>query len=128
MKPTVLIAEDDRVLSQLLSVRLRKIGFEVVVAFDAMQAFMVALRMAPAAILLDINMPGGTGMQVLKKLKNSTKTSHIPVIVLSGSVHPDVGELAKQLGAEEFFSKPADFELVQALLERLVAPAVRVAS
>ncbi len=80
------------------------------VAFDAMQSLMVAMRNAPSAIILDLNMPGGAGLEVLKKLKSSNKTSSIPVIVLSGSIDPAEGSTtAKNLGAEEFFAKGARF-------------------
>ena len=133
MRLTVMIAEDDRVLSQLLSSRLRKAGFDVVAAFDAMQSFMLAVRTAPAAIVLDINMPGGNGIEVLKKLKVSSKTSHIPVLVLSASADPSMSETVKGLGAEEFFTKPPDLELLEATLGRVldlpiasVAPVMRV--
>jgi two-component system cell cycle response regulator len=122
MKSKVMIAEDDQVLSQVLSTRLRKAGFEVVVAFDAMQSFMVAVRMVPDIILLDINMPGGNGLDVLKKLKSSTKTCHIPVVVLSGSVEPSISDTVKELGAEEFLTKPPDFELLDATLGRILSP------
>ena len=124
MKPTIMIAEDDHVLSQLLATRLRKSGFDVVIAFDAMQSFMLAVRTVPAAILLDINMPGGNGLDVLKKLKSSSKTCHIPVVILSGSVEQAVGETVKGLGAEEFFTKPPDFDLLETTLGRILAPPV----
>ena len=128
MKLTVMIAEDDRVLSQLLAIRLRKAGFDAVVAFDAMQALMLALRTVPSAILLDINMPGGTGLEVLKRLKSSSKTCHIPIIVLSGSVELAMGETVKGLGAEEFFTKPPNLDLVEATLRSILAPPERRAS
>ena len=88
IRPLILIADDDRVLAQLLSSRLSKENFTVVVSYDAMHAFMSAMRLAPAVVRLDINMPGGTGLEVLKRLKTSTRTSLIPVIVLSGSLDP----------------------------------------
>ena len=127
MKPTVMIAEDDRLLSQLLSIRLRKAGFDVVAAFDSMQSFMLAVRATPAAILLDISMPGGSGIEILKKLKLSSKTSHIPVLVLSGSADPGMSETVKALGAEEFFAKPPDLDLLEAALGRILnLPAVPI--
>ena len=122
---TILIADDDRVLVQILSVRLKKAGYRVVAVYDAMQAILVALRNPPDAILLDVNMPGGTGRQVLRQLKNSTKTSHVPIIVITGSVEPDVVESVRSLGADEFMTKPPDFERLEAFLKaRLCAERV----
>ena len=66
-----------------------------------MQVMMLAMRARPDAIVLDINMPGGTGMEALKKLKASVKTAHIPVLVLSGSISPADpvdGDRARRVG------------------------------
>jgi CheY-like chemotaxis protein len=112
----VLLADDDRVLTTLLSGRLRSRGVEVVVAHDAMQALMSAMRSPPDAIVLDIQMPGGTGIEALRKLKTSAKTSSIPVIVLSGSGTSGTPDEVKALGADGFLLKPVDPEaLYQAL-------------
>src|SRR5207247_9067751 len=89
---------------------------------DAMQAFMVAQRSAPDVVLLDIQMPGGTGLDTLKRLRTSTKTQNIPVIAISGLPDPDTKSRALLLGAVEFFPKPVDFPRLRELLKRL-APA-----
>jgi CheY-like chemotaxis protein len=102
----VLLADDDKVLTHLLASGLRAKGVETVVVHDAMQAFMSALRSPPDVIVLDVQMPGGTGVEALKKLKQSAKTSRIPVVVLSGSVEPATSEVVKALGAIEFLLKP----------------------
>src|SRR5438445_4607523 len=120
IRPTILVADDDRVLAQLLSSRLSKANYSVVVSYDAMHAFMAALRLAPAAVILDINMPGGSGLEVLKRLKSSTKTSLIPVIVLSGSVDPAEQQNVLNLGADEFLAKPPDFDRLEGALTRLL--------
>jgi DNA-binding response OmpR family regulator len=114
----LLLADDDRLLTQLFSAQLRAKGVEVIVAHDAMQAFMSALRTQPDVIVLDVQMPGGTGLETLRKLKSSAKTSGIPVVVLSGSVEPEAGKVVKQLGAAEFLQKPIEPD---ALYEALVA-------
>ena len=116
----ILVADDDRVLSALLTTFLGNQGFEVKVTFDALQTWMVALRTRPAAILLDIKMPGGTGLDVLKKLKGSTKTNAIPVITMSAVNDPTLPTKAKSLGAEEFMAKPLDLPQVYEVLCRLL--------
>jgi DNA-binding response OmpR family regulator len=120
----LLIADDDRVLTHLLSSRLRTKGWVVTVAADAMQAMMFAMRTQPDAILLDINMPGGTGIEALRKLKASVRTSQIPVVVLSGSIDPADEPMVRALGAEGFMHKPADVGALHAMLAELTgAPA-----
>ena len=116
----ILIAEDDRVTVNILSSVLKKAGYDTLIAHDAMQAVMMAMRKPPDAILLDIGMPGGTGLQVLQRLKASTKTSMIPVIVLTGSTEPDLPDRVRALGADEFLSKPVDPATLLSTLQRLL--------
>jgi two-component system cell cycle response regulator len=115
----VLIADDDRVLNLLLANLFRKKGWTVSSALDAMQVLMLAMRARPDAIVLDINMPGGTGVEALKKLKASAKTAHIPVVVLSGSINPADQSTVIELGASEFLAKPANPEQVYETVVRL---------
>ena len=113
----VLIADDDRVLTHLLSTRLRSKGWTVDIAMDAMQVMMYAMRGMPDVITLDINMPGGTGHEALRKLRASMKTAQIPVLVLSGSIDPQDETRVAELGAEGFMHKPVE---VDELHERLL--------
>ena len=116
----VLLADDDRVLTQLLSNRLRARGVEIVVAHDSMQALMSAMRSPVDAIVLDIQMPGGTGIEALRKLKASTKTSSIPVLVLSANGDTDTLAQVKALGADGFLLKPIEPDaLYRALCDAL---------
>lgn len=117
---TVLLADDDRVQTLMLSAGLKAKGFKVTVAYDAIQAWMAAIKTLPDVIVLDIQMPGGTGIAVLKQLKTSTKTCQIPVIVLSGSIDPQTAPLVKDLGADEFLPKPVDLDQLYRALSRLV--------
>src|SRR5687767_13964596 len=101
----VLLADDDPVLTRLVGAGLRAKGWQVTVAADAMQAVMFAMREHPDAIILDINMPGGTGLTVLQRLKASVKTAEIPVVVLSGTADPTMPQTTKELGAADFVVK-----------------------
>jgi CheY-like chemotaxis protein len=112
----VLLVDDDKVLTHLLSSGLRAKDVETAVAHDAMQALMSALRSPPDVIVLDVQMPGGTGIEALKKLKQSARTSVIPVVVLSGSVEPATSEVVKALGAIEFLLKPIGPDTLYAVL------------
>ena len=116
----LLIADDDRALALLLSTRLHAKGWTVDIAHDAMQALMFAMRSSPDAIMLDIAMPGGTGIDALKKLKMSAKTTQIPVVVLSGSIEPKDEPNVLALGAAAFMRKPPDVDALNELLLKLV--------
>jgi len=114
----ILIADDDRVQTLMLSTRLKAKGFKVAVAYDAVQAWISAIRGLPDAIILDIQMPGGTGIAVLKQLKMSTKTSQIPVIVLTGSIDPSAEPKLQELGVDRFLYKPVDLEQLELALSQ----------
>jgi CheY-like chemotaxis protein len=120
--PKVLIADDSRFQAQLLASYLRPKGFEVVFAGDALQAWTAALRSSPQLILLDINMPGGTGVEVLKRLRMSSRTQHIPVIVVSGEKSPAIEATVRDLGAGDFLPKPVEQDQLGAAVDRSLNP------
>ena len=117
---TILVADDDPVVTTMLSCFLKKQGYTVVIARDAMQAIMIAFRKPPDAIVLDVMMPGGTGVSVLRQLKHSVNTALIPVVVISGSVGRDGAAEVKQLGADHFMTKPPDLQELSAKLTELI--------
>ncbi len=112
----ILLVDDDKDIVQMLTGVLRKAGYEVVAALDALQGVTRAQRDQPDAILLDLVMPAGGGFSVLERLKASSRTSTIPIIVLTGSVEPGVEAKARDLGAQGFFHKPYDVMAVMACL------------
>ncbi len=125
--PKILIADDSRFQREALASFLKPKGFEAVFAVDALQAWMAALRSAPQLILLDINMPGGTGIEVLKRLRMSTKTQHIPVIVVSGEENSETEATARGLGAVDYLRKPVEEEQLCTAVERALHPAANAA-
>lgn len=117
----VVIADDDPIVIQMLGAGLRKRGFDVTTAFDAMQAVMVTIRAVPDAVVMDINMPGGTGIEALRRIRSSTKTSGVPVVAITGSATPEVREHAIELGAADVLEKPIDVDALADLLKTLTA-------
>lgn len=115
----VLIADDDKDLCQLLGAVLRSQGHEVFFAFDAAQALILAKNQSPDIIALDINMPGGTGMGALQKIKMNMKTSMIPVLVISANSYEQNNATMLQMGAAEYMQKPLDSEKFCEALYRL---------
>ncbi len=121
----VLIADDDRVLTRLTTAGLKTRGWEVVVAHDAMQALMFAMKTPyPDVIALDIGMPGGSGFEVLKKLQMSARTGQIPVVVVSGSITETDEATVTELGAVAFLRKPVDAQTLHETLLRAVGQPV----
>lgn len=103
----VLVAEDDKAMSQLLCGMLVAAGHQAIPVFDGASAMMAAVRNPPPdLIVLDIQMPAGDGQLTLSKLKASTRTALIPVIVVSATQDLKVRESIRALGAATFLEKP----------------------
>jgi CheY-like chemotaxis protein len=121
--PTILIADDSRFHQILFKRALEEKGFELIVAEDGLHATMSAQRAQPDAIILDLSMPGGSGVEVLKRLKRSAKTKPIPVVIVTANSDPATKEMAISIGASEFLQKPVNLdELVLKILGLLNLP------
>jgi DNA-binding response OmpR family regulator len=119
----VLIADDDRILVRTVATYLKQRGFETIPVYDGMQTMMFTQRTKPDVILLDISMPAGNGFQILQKLKASSNTCQIPVVVVSGSVDAQAEGKALEDGADAFVRKPAEMnDLYQVICHALGIP------
>ena len=81
---TILIVEDEKDLVQVLMERLESYGYDVDAAFDALQAMMKLNKSKPDLVLLDIAMPAGGGLQVLRNIRMNVKWFSLPVIIMTG--------------------------------------------
>ena len=106
MAKKILIVDDDKQIVLLLASRLKANKYEIVVAYDAMQAVAKAFSEKPDLILLDIKMPGGSGISVMDNLSNSAETAITPVIVITAYPSPEIQQKVKEMGAVDFISKP----------------------
>ena len=103
--PLVLIIEDDEDAAALLAETMAKAGYSARVARTGAQGLELARELEPAAITLDIMMPGMDGWRVLQSLKSEPRTAFIPVIVCS---IVDNRPLGYRLGASDYLLKPVD--------------------
>ena len=117
----VLLAEDDKVQSRLLEKHLIARGLQVRVAFDADSAWHAAEADPPDVVLLDLQMPGGTGLGFLKKRNASSVLRGVPVIVITGMEDHLVLRMAEQQGVESIFPKPVDLMLLDVSIESVRA-------
>lgn len=114
----VLVVDDDENLLRALSMRLKAGGYTVFAAMDGMQAVMMSHKREPDLIILDIRMPGGSGITVMDKLRSSIKTRSIPVIVVTAFDDDETKQKVSELGAFRYFRKPFDTnELMKAVEE-----------
>ena len=106
----IMVVDDDSDLRQALSLRLRANQFETIGACDGYSAIAMALKEKPQLIILDLGLPAGDGLVVLKNFQQYPALAGIPVIVLSAR-DPEANERRTiEAGATAFFQKPADNE------------------
>jgi CheY-like chemotaxis protein len=118
-KRLVLVVEDEAALQKLVRRRAEQAGLEVLPAGTLDEGFALAAAEKPDLVLLDLHLPDGNGIALLERLKNDLRTSHIDVIVWSGSDGAVGEEDALRAGAIAYFEK-ADVSLVIAEIARLV--------
>ena len=106
MKEKVLIVEDEKDIIKMLEYNLKKEGFRVVDARDAEDALDLAVREHPDLILLDLMLPGMDGLEVCKALKKESKTSSIPIIMLTAKSQESDKVVGLELGADDYITKP----------------------
>ncbi|MDD3374625.1 MAG: response regulator transcription factor [Candidatus Omnitrophica bacterium] len=106
----ILIVEDDVDLATVLQMNLVSKGFEVFVAHDAIQGTSLAHNKNPDLIILDINLPAGGGLAILRNVKMSINTKLIPVIILSGTEDEQLIHEVLHGGVEDYIKKPYDLE------------------
>lgn len=121
----VLVVEDDVVSRRLLGFHLRRAGFDVVEAHDAVMARLVTLHEAPDMILFDLSMPYGDGFDLAAGLKDFPGLEETPFAFVSGHGSTAHRDRALQLGAVAFLQKPvAPHELVATVRNSLRQPAL----
>ena len=112
----VLVVEDNELNSDMLSRRLQRHGWVVLIAADGDAALAEAERGQPDVILMDISLPVRDGLEVTRELKSNPSTAHIPVIALTAHVFVEDRDRALAVGCVGFQTKPVDFpQLLDAL-------------
>lgn len=106
----ILVVEDDNFLGDLIVQHLRKDGLEVELSQDAETAYEAIKKEIPGLVLLDILLPGMSGLELLEKLRDEKIVPALPVIMLSNLTQTETMEKAMKLGARDFFGK-ASFDL-----------------
>ena len=114
----ILYIEDNEDNIYMLSARLERKGYEVVVATDGEQGVALARSEAPALILMDLSLPVIDGWEATRRLKALAETHDIPVIALSSHAMVGDREAALAAGCDDFDTKPVEFPR---LLEKILA-------
>lgn len=105
MAKRILIVEDEELIAELLEKKLKKEGYEILVAKDGEEGLILIKKEKPDLILLDIVMPKMGGFEVMEEMQKDEELKKIPVIIISNSGQPVELERAQKLGARDWLIK-----------------------
>lgn len=102
----VILAEDDRMIARLIIFKLEKEGFKVIHFLNGESVVDTVSKILPDIVILDVMMPIQDGISILKEIKASPKTKHIPVVILSAKGQEKDIIKGMEIGASDYISKP----------------------
>ena len=116
----ILLVEDNEMNRDMLSRRLTRKGFDVIVAVDGMECLSLAASERPDLILMDMSLPGMDGWEATRRVKAAPETNHIPVIALTAHAMSSDREKALEAGCDDYDTKPVELERLLGKIERLL--------
>ena len=118
----ILVVEDNEMNRDMLTRRLQRRGYEVVIAVDGAEGLAMAQSESPALVLMDISLPVLDGWEVTRRLKMAPETKSIPVIALTAHAMSGDRERCIEAGCDDFDTKPVEIARlvgkIEALLQR----------
>ena len=118
--PKILLVEDNEMNRDMLSRRLQRRGYEVVIAVDGQAGMALAQAEAPDLILMDMSLPVMDGWEATRQLKAASGTMAIPVIALTAHAMSGDREKAIEAGCDDYDAKPIDLPRLLAKIEALL--------
>ena len=117
----ILLVEDNEMNRDMLGRRLKRRGFEMVVAVDGAEALAMAESEAPDLILMDMSLPILNGWEATQRLKAAPKTRAIPVIALTAHAMAGDRDKALEAGCDDYDTKPIEFERLLGKIEAFLS-------
>jgi DNA-binding response OmpR family regulator len=114
------IIEDDKELSEILSERLRREGFEAEQFYDGNEALAAIFTHPPSLILLDLMLPGRCGLEICKEVRQKSNTAHVPIVMLTANVDESDIVSGLELGADDYVTKPFSFRQLLARIRAVL--------
>jgi two-component system cell cycle response regulator DivK len=119
--PRILLVEDNEMNRDMLSRRLTRKGYEVILAQDGQEGVTTASARLPDLILMDMSLPVLNGWEATRQLKENPGTAHIPIVALTAHALNTDREKAAEAGCDAYETKPIDLpRLIQTIEELLV--------
>lgn len=117
---TVLLIEDNEMNSDMLSRRLERRGYTVLIAADGLQGIAVTREKRPDVVLMDVSLPGLDGLSATKQLKASDDTRDIPIIALTAHAMEGDEKRCREAGVDDYDTKPVELARLVSKIEALL--------
>ncbi len=121
LKKKILLVDDEPDLVQMVSIRLKTAGYDVVSAYDGQQALDSVKQNKPDLIILDLMLPKMDGYKVCRLLKFDERYKKIPVLIFTARAQVEDVHLATECGANGYLTKPFEAQVLLKKLEELLA-------
>ena len=120
--PRLLLVEDNAMNRDMLSRRLRRAGFDTLLAQDGAQALEQIAAQRPGLVLLDMNLPIVDGWSVCRRVRANPQLRDIPIIALTAHAMAEDRDRALAAGCDDYATKPIDFPALLDKIRGLLAP------
>jgi two-component system phosphate regulon response regulator PhoB len=114
----ILIIDDERALTKVLTYNLQREGYETVVAHDGQEGLTKAQMLLPDLVILDLMLPVRNGLEVCRELRAGERTRHIPILMLTAKAEETDQVVGFSIGADDYVTKPFS---VKVLVQRIKA-------
>lgn len=118
--PKILLVEDNEMNLDMLSRRLERRGYQIVIAMDGAQGVNLAKTESPDLILMDMSLPVMDGWEATRRIKGDSTVQHIPIIALTAHAIAGDREKALAAGCNEYESKPVKFPRLLAKIQQFL--------
>jgi len=118
----ILLVEDNEMNRDMLSRRLTRKGFEVLIAIDGREAIDLARSELPDLILMDMSLPVIDGWEATRRLKADQTTSGIPIIALTAHAMSGDREKCQEAGCDDYDTKPIELQRLLEIMQKHLAP------
>lgn len=120
MKQTIFVVEDDADISEVVSFNLEKQGFKVKTEKNGQKAFELILQKPPDLLILDLNLPGLSGIEICKYLRENARTKDLPIIMLTARTQEIDKIIGFEIGADDYVTKPFSMRELMARVNALL--------
>ena len=118
--PKILLVEDNEMNRDMLSRRLIRSGYEIILAVDGAQGVAMAASAAPDLVLMDMSLPVLDGWEATRRLKGDPATRGLPVIALTAHAMAGDEAKAREAGCDDFDTKPVEYTRLLSKIEGLL--------